>query len=223
MEKVWGEIVESVNNILRKIIHLFIRISSFILLLTLYVISLPVVLLGEALLRSKVHEEVPNFGISNPIKEFRDDLMDIMSRKHTPTNRKKNRSTLKAEVTYEYERAKVRTEIGEAAFSFWGSIVAVCMATFGFWPYVGTVLSLFVLVITVSIIVRILILEFLAFDETDVQKEHNKTKLELMGSWNRSILNSFSSQISIIFLAMLGLLTGNYYDIARKLMESKFQ
>lgn len=99
------------------------------------------------------------------------------------------------------------------------SILAIALSYYQLWPTLSLVVSGYVVMMTVSVLVRIVVLEVLAFDEKDVEGEYGKDKLELMLGWHRAILNSISSQLSILLLGVLGLIHTSGYDVAKDILE----
>ena len=190
----------------------------FLLVSLLYVLSLPVPILGKLLLESESREWSPDFSITDRVESFRSDMMEIMATKHSASSGR-TRKDLRAEIEFTYLKANKKHEIGELLVSFWGGVVAVLIGLFNLWSSFSQVLSLYVLVITVSILVRIVILDLLAFDRGDAKDELRKDNLELMLGWNRAILNSIQSQLAILFLGLLGWVHGPSYEVARKALE----
>ncbi len=198
--------------------RIFVLLTFFIVTL-LYTLSLPVPLLGKALLESESRDWMPDFDFRDRVESFRHDMMEIMVRKHS-ANTGRTRKDLRAEVGFIYLKAKKKHEIGELVVSFWGGVVAVLIGLLNLWPSFSQILSVYVLAITVSILVRIVILDLLAFDRADAKDAMRKGNLELMLGWNKAVLNSIPSQLAILFLGLLGWVHGSSYEVARNALET---
>lgn len=200
------------------LLHRVFVLMVFLLVSLLYILSLPVPMLGKLLLESESRDWSPDFNIRNRVESFRGDMMEIMARKYS-ANSGRTRKELRTEIEFLYLKAKKKHEIGELAVSFWGGVAAVLIGLFNLWPAFSQVISVYVLVILVSILVRIVVLDLLAFDRADAKSKMRKDELELMLGWNRAILNNIQSQLAILFLGLLGWVHGPSYEVARSALE----
>jgi hypothetical protein len=214
---------EKGTKILFKLVRWFVSLLARLIILglvmVLYVVSLPVTLLGELLLRIQTDTELIDLGISVRFEKLRSDIISILEQYHNPSDHTTSRGRLRSEIIYQQERAVFRSEVGETVVSFWGGLLAVSLVVFDLWPWGGTVLSIFVLVITASILIRVVVLQFLAFGESDVKGEMDRTRLEVMLGWNRAVLTSFRSHFAILILVILGWTNGLSYDFGKGIWE----
>lgn len=196
-----------------------LALLTFFVVSLLYVFSLPVPILGKIILESESRDWTPTFSIRDRVQSFRGVVIEIMAIKHT-TSGGRTRNELRTAIEFNHLKAKKKHEIGELVFSFWGGVVAVLIGLFNLWSSFSQVLSVYVLVITVSILVRILVIDILAFNRTDAKDEIRKDDLELMLGWNKAILNSIKSQLAILFLGLLGWVHGPSYEMAKKALKT---
>ncbi|NUC71653.1 hypothetical protein HTZ84_04895 [Haloterrigena sp. SYSU A558-1] len=195
-------------------------VLAFVFVTILYVVSLPVPIIGRVLLKSNSKVDLPDFDIADRVETFREDMMEIMVKKHTP-NSGRSSHDLKSEIEFRYWKAKKNHELGEIVISFWGGIIALLLGVFGYWEAVSYVLSGYILIITFSILLRIVILELLAYENADGYIR--KRELELRLGWQRAILTSSRSQLLILFLGFVGIVHSPSYRIGMDMLDRHYE
>lgn len=222
--------IESLSDSIKIVLRYIFRFSRitleilsniliFVLVLVIYILSLPVTLIGQLIIDGGAHDWLPEIEIGNRIKRFREDMIEIIAANYT-ADYENQRDHLRLEIEATYLIAKKKHEIGELTVSFWGGVLAVAISLLDLWANFSQVISVYVLIITFSIVIRILIVEILAYDRDDAESVVRKDRLELMLGWNRAILDSVYSQLAILFLAVLGLIKAPGYEVAKDALEN---
>lgn len=220
-----GFAIYSITRITVLTKRLILRIAGlfvFFVLTALYLLSLPVPFLGRVLLESESRIKLPEIKVADRVETFREDIMEIMIQKHAPASGRDSRD-LKTEIEYRHAEAKKKHELGEIAFSFWGGIIVLILGASGYFEYVTYVLSVYLVVLTISILVRLVMIDLLAYNNLSDEGYIRKRELELRLGWQRAVLASTRSQLAILFLGCLGLFHSLSYEKAKDWLEKYYE
>lgn len=208
-----------ISKVLGWVGTIFFGFIAFFTVAFLYIVSIPVPAFGRLLIESNSKVELSDSNLHERVNHFREDVLELIGNHHNASSGR-SKASIETEIELLYQKAKMKHELGELFISFHGGILALLLGYFGYWEYLSYTLSFYILILIVSIVVRLVVIDMLAFSRDLNDGYITLKEMELRLGWQRVVLKRSRTQLMILFLAFLSLVRGPGYGIAMNRLDS---
>jgi hypothetical protein len=158
------------------------------------------------------------FGIDE-MHEFRDDIQSIVGRHASIEIGERSAPQIRKNILDLHNEASRQAERGEFIVAIIAGAISLVAGFFTAISPLGLLLGIYSVMMTLTVGLHVVVLDILAYNESDDLSPYRRKKLVLLEGWNRVILSDHSVQAGILAVGVLHKVSPLGYEVAKSLLE----
>jgi hypothetical protein len=209
--------------ILRGILKGFVLVILSAVVIAIYTVSVFVPTIGRVNISKKIQNGVDWLLGANKLQMFRDDVLEILSESESSMDPPPD--DVEKELREIQNEAKRRHEDGELVAGLVSGLLILALQSNTGWLNfgvlqnltVGLVIEIYFVVLSISVLLRVVLIDILAYEPDFHPEGENMQKLVVR--WQRAILHYPSIQIGFIILGIVRILNHSAYPTAIQVFD----